>query len=165
MRTLRAALASTTPLGLHPACATSPEISVRMAETAVRHQPKSLYGFNRFACTTPAETTVRFRPFYTLDVIVAHLERRQVLLVLDNCEHLVKACAELADTLLHGCPGVHLLATSREALHIPGERAWRVPSLAIPDLHSIVRPEELTRFAAAQLFVERAQAVQSNFAV
>src|SRR5882762_3047225 len=65
MRTLRAALASTTPLGLHPACATSPEISVRMAETAVRHQPKSLYGFNRFACTTPAETTVRFRPFYT----------------------------------------------------------------------------------------------------
>jgi hypothetical protein len=44
---------------------TSPEISVRMAETPVRHQPKSLYDFNRFACTTPAETAVRFRPFYT----------------------------------------------------------------------------------------------------
>jgi predicted ATPase/DNA-binding CsgD family transcriptional regulator len=100
-----------------------------------------------------------------LDVLVAYLARRQVLLVLDNCEHLVKVCAELADTLLHGCPGVRLLATSREALHIPGERAWRVPSLAIPDPRSIVRPDELVRYSAAQLFVERAQAVQSNFGV
>src|SRR5258707_8904974 len=66
------------------------------------------------------------------DALVAHLARRQVLLVLDNCEHVVKVCAELADTLLHGCPGVRLLATSREALHIPGERAWRGPSLALP---------------------------------
>ena len=100
-----------------------------------------------------------------LDALVAFLARRQVLLVLDNCEHLVKACAELADTLLHGCPGVRLLATSREALHIPGERAWRVPSLAIPDPHSIVRHDELVRYSAAQLFVERAQAAQSNFGV
>ena len=51
-----------------------------------------------------------------LDALVAYLARRQVLLVLDNCEHLVKVCAELADTLLHGCPGVRLLATSREPL-------------------------------------------------
>src|SRR5713101_3584302 len=98
-----------------------------------------------------------------LDVLVAHLARRQVLLVLDNCEHLVKVCAELADTLLHGCPGVRLLATSREALHIAGERAWRVPALAIPDPHSIVPPDELVHYAAVQLFVERARAVQSNF--
>jgi hypothetical protein len=67
-----------------------------------------------------------------LDALVSFLARRQVLLVLDNCEHLVKACAELADTLLHGCPGVRLLATSREALHIPGERAWRVPARPAP---------------------------------
>jgi predicted ATPase len=100
-----------------------------------------------------------------LDVLVAHLARRQVLLVLDNCEHLVKACAELADTLLHGCPGVRLLATSREPLHIAGERAWRVPSLAIPDPRAIVPPDELARYSAAQLFVERAQAVQANFGV
>jgi predicted ATPase/DNA-binding CsgD family transcriptional regulator len=97
--------------------------------------------------------------------LVAHLARRQVLLVLDNCEHLVKACAELADTLLHSCPGVRLLATSREALHIPGERAWRVPSLAIPDAGSIVPPDELMRYAAVQLFVERAVAVQADFGV
>ena len=100
-----------------------------------------------------------------LAALVAHLARRQLLLVLDNCEHLVKACAELADTLVRGCPGVRLLATSREALHIPGERAWRVPSLAIPDPRSIVRHDELLQFPAVQLFVERAQAVQSNFGV
>jgi hypothetical protein len=55
-----------------------------------------------------------------LDALVAFLARRQVLLVLDNCEHLVKVCAELADTLLHGCPGVRRLATSREPLQIAG---------------------------------------------
>jgi predicted ATPase/DNA-binding CsgD family transcriptional regulator len=76
-----------------------------------------------------------------------------------------RRCAELTNTLLHGCPGVRLLTTSREALHIAGERAWRVPSLAIPDPHSSVPPDELVRFPAAQLFVERARAVQSNFGV
>ncbi len=100
-----------------------------------------------------------------LDALVALLARRQVLLVLDNCEHLIKACAELADHLLQGCPGVRLLATSREPLHIAGERAWRVPSLTIPDPHSIVPPDELMRYAAVQLFVERAVAVQADFAV
>jgi len=100
-----------------------------------------------------------------LDALVAHLARRQVLLVLDNCEHFLRACAELADTLLRGCPGVHVLATSREALHIRGERAWRVPSLAIPDPRSVVRADELMQYSAAQLFVERAQAVRSNFGV
>ncbi|HET6318621.1 MAG TPA: hypothetical protein VFG86_19370 [Chloroflexota bacterium] len=58
-----------------------------------------------------------------------------------------------------------MLATSREAMHVPGERAWRVPSLAIPDPHSIVSHDELVRYSAAQLFVERAEAVQSNFGV
>lgn len=63
MRTLRAALASTTSLVPTPACTDSAVISVRLPETGVRHQPKSLYGFNRFACTTPTEMAVRFRPF------------------------------------------------------------------------------------------------------
>jgi predicted ATPase/DNA-binding CsgD family transcriptional regulator len=85
--------------------------------------------------------------------------------VLDNCEHLVETCAELAAALVRGCPGVHLLATSREALHIPGERAWQVPALATPDARSIVQPKQLAQFAAAQLFVERARAVQSTFDV
>src|SRR5262249_31870116 len=100
-----------------------------------------------------------------LDGLVAYLEKRQLLLLLDNCEHLLKACGELADALLRRCPGVRLLATSREALHISGERAWRVPSLGIPDLHSMPRPDEIVDYPALQLFVERAQAVQSDFAV
>src|SRR5713101_5708002 len=57
-----------------------------------------------------------------LDALVAFLARRQVLLVLDNCEHLVKVCAELADTLVQGCPDVRMLATSRQPLQIAGER-------------------------------------------
>jgi non-specific serine/threonine protein kinase len=100
-----------------------------------------------------------------LNALVTFLAGRQVLLVLDNCEHLVNPCAELADTLLNCCPGVRLLATSREPLHIAGERAWRVPSLATPDPHSIVPQDELMRYAAVQLFVERAVAVQADFAV
>jgi len=100
-----------------------------------------------------------------LDELVARLSRRQVLLVLDNCEHLVKPCAELADTLIHGCPGLRVLATSREPLHIAGERTWRVPSLAIPAPHSILPPDELVRYPAVQLFVERAVAVQAGFVV
>jgi len=67
---------------------------------------------------------VRGRPDRAvLDAVVAHLARRQALLVLDNCEHVVKVCAEVAYTLLQGCPGLRLLATSRERLHISGERA------------------------------------------
>jgi predicted ATPase/DNA-binding CsgD family transcriptional regulator len=100
-----------------------------------------------------------------LDALVAYLAHRQVLLVLDNCEHLVKACADVVEALVQGCPGVCVLATSREPLQIAGERAWRVPALAIPDPRSIASSAELVQFSSAQLFVERAQAVQSNFAV
>ena len=66
--------------------------------------------------------------------LLAHLAPRHALLVLDNCEHVVEACAALADAVLRRCPGVRLLATSREPLGVPGEAAWRVPSLALPDL-------------------------------
>jgi non-specific serine/threonine protein kinase len=84
---------------------------------------------------------------------------------LDNCEHLVVACAGLADTLLQGCPGLRLLVTSREPLHISGEVVSRVPPLAIPSLGSIQGLQELGRYPAVRLFVERACAVQLDFAV
>ena len=69
----------------------------------------------------------------SLTTLVGALRRRRLLLVLDNCEHLLDACAALAEALLRGCPGLRLLATSREALGVAGEVAWRVPSLAPPD--------------------------------
>jgi predicted ATPase/transcriptional regulator with XRE-family HTH domain/Tfp pilus assembly protein PilF len=80
-----------------------------------------------------------------------HLRGKETLQLLDNCEHLVQACAELAGTLLPTCPRLSILATSREALRIPGEVIWRVPSLAIDE--------------ATLLFAERARAAQSSFAV
>ena len=65
--------------------------------------------------------------------LIAALAPQVLLLVLDNCEHLIDACARLADALLRHCPGLRILATSREQLGVPGEVAYRVPSLALPD--------------------------------
>lgn len=82
-----------------------------------------------------------------LQTVIEVVGERQVLLVLDNCEHLIGACAELIDELLRGCPGLHVLATSREAMGIVGEVAWPVPPL-----------KEATR-----LFLERAEAARPSF--
>jgi predicted ATPase/DNA-binding CsgD family transcriptional regulator len=95
--------------------------------------------------------------------LVEHLETKNQLLVLDNCEHLIDACAALSDTLLRLCPDLHILATSREALGIAGEKAWQVPSLSLPDPERLCPVEELGRYEAIQLFVERAQAVAPHF--
>jgi predicted ATPase/DNA-binding SARP family transcriptional activator len=81
--------------------------------------------------------------------VASHVGERQLLVVLDNCEHVVSACARLAEKLLKGCPNLRVLATSREPLHIAGEVVWRVPSLS--------RPE------AARLFIERATSFSSSF--
>jgi serine/threonine-protein kinase PknK len=64
-----------------------------------------------------------------------YLRPRQLLLILDNCEHLIDACAKLAGTLLGTCPDLKVLATSREPLGFTGETGWLVPSLSVPDLH------------------------------
>ena len=88
------------------------------------------------------------------------LRPQRLLLVLDNCEHLVAACATLADSLLRACPDLRILATSREALGIAGETVWRVPSLTLPDLRPPPTPEELTRSEAARLLIDRPVAGQ-----
>ena len=88
--------------------------------------------------------------FTTLESLVTeYLRGKQALLILDNCEHLIATCARLADHLLHHCPRLKIIASSREALGIAGETAYRIPSLASPE--------------AVQLFVERAQAANSAF--
>lgn len=98
------------------------------------------------------------------EMLVSYLRNRRALLLLDNCEHLIDACAHLADGLLHACPQVTILASSREALGIAGETVQRVPPLSLPDpgdsaLDAIARSE------AVQLFVDRATAVQPRFAL
>src|SRR5215211_6373062 len=92
-----------------------------------------------------------------------YLGSKKLLLVLDNCEHLVEACAELAEVLLQSCPELRVLATSREALGITGEVAWPVPSLSLPDLRRMPDIGSLPEYESARLFVERAVAVRPDF--
>ena len=109
---------------------------------------------------------VREQPGHTLvELLAAYVARRQLLLVLDNCEHLIDACAELSDALLHASATLRLLTTSREPLRIPGEVVWRVPSLSIPPPDTVREPAELARYPAIQLFAQRAQAVQPTFSL
>ena len=90
------------------------------------------------------------------DALVAALADQHVLVVLDNCEHLIGACAKLAETLVRSCPKVHLLATSRETLGIDGEQVFRVPSLTVPP-EDAEEASDLAASGAATLFVERAR--------
>jgi predicted ATPase/DNA-binding SARP family transcriptional activator len=89
------------------------------------------------------------------DGIVEHLQGKQLLVVLDNCEHLIDACAALAERLLSECAGVNILTTSREALRIPGEKAWSLPSLTLPKLDGSSNLGELFQSEAVRLFIER----------
>jgi non-specific serine/threonine protein kinase len=97
--------------------------------------------------------------------MVDALRERRLLLLLDNCEHLVDACARLADGLLRGCPDLRILATSREALRIDGETRWRVPSLGVPPDDQLPPLADLGQVEAVRLFVERATAAQPDFAL
>ncbi len=88
---------------------------------------------------------------------------KEMLLVLDNCEHLVDACARLVEKLLLTCPGLRVLATSREALNISEETTWLVPSLSTPDPHRQPTLGELEGYGSARLFVERARRRRTGF--
>jgi predicted ATPase len=90
---------------------------------------------------------------------------RSLLMVLDNCEHVIGACAQLADTLLRSCRALRILATSREPLGIGGETAWRVPSLSVPEATPVQTWRAVAESDAARLFVERAQAVVPGFSM
>ncbi len=97
--------------------------------------------------------------------IVEALRYKSLLLILDNCEHLIQAVANLAEALLHTCPDIKLLVTSREALGISGETAFRVPSLSLPP-DSAQAPREArdaAQYEAVRLFVERAVTIRPDF--
>jgi len=98
-----------------------------------------------------------------LTLITDHLRSSHCLLLLDNCEHLVGAVAELANALLRACASVQVLATSREILWIAGEASWRVLPLVFPT--AVEPPDQLVRYPAVQLFVERARSARSDFAL
>jgi len=101
----------------------------------------------------------------SIETLTAHLRQRQSLLVLDNCEHLSQACAQLADSLLRACPALKLLATSREPLGAVGEAVFHVPSLAFPDPAEPLVPEGLAMFPSVGLFIDRARLVLPGYQI
>ncbi len=100
-----------------------------------------------------------------LATVVDHLRTQRLLLVLDDCDPVLAACAELAEALVRSCPAVHLVVTSREALGVQGEVILPIASLLTPDASGQLDPGDLDAFDACRLFVERARAVQPDFSV
>jgi predicted ATPase/DNA-binding SARP family transcriptional activator len=98
-----------------------------------------------------------------IKTLTEHFRSKQVLLILDNCEHLISACAQLADYLLSTCKKLKILATSREGLDILGETIWSVPSLSLPEMQEAYAIKSLNKFESIRLFSERALLVQSKF--
>src|SRR5262249_28272384 len=97
--------------------------------------------------------------------LLSFLRAKGLLLILDNCEHLIDDCARLADTILRGCPDVRILARSREALGLAGEVSRRVPSLDVPDPNHLPSLDQVGQIEAVRLFADRARAVAPGFAV
>ncbi len=103
------------------------------------------------------------------EILADHLRSKSLLLLLDNCEHLIDACAALAQTLLQSCVKLRILATSREPLNVAGEKTWRVPALAVPAPEQLPLGEKdiaalLLDYDGPRLFVERAR-LHSSFAL
>jgi predicted ATPase/DNA-binding XRE family transcriptional regulator len=98
-----------------------------------------------------------------LDALRDYLRAKSILLILDNCEHLIQMCAQIAESLLHAAPRLKILATSREPLGITGETVYRVPSLPVPDLGTLHDLDALEQNDCVHLFVERAIAAHPPF--
>ncbi len=99
-----------------------------------------------------------------LNILRDFLQSKRTLLIIDNCEHLIQACAQLAETLLHACPDLQILATSREALGVAGENLYLVPTLTTPDPINATL-DTLSQYEAVQLFLERAQSAVADFSL
>jgi predicted ATPase/class 3 adenylate cyclase len=147
-------------------------LSVEIATTLVDDYPDGVWLLEFAPLTDPAHVPQALatalgareeagRPL--LSTLVEYLRHRWALLIFDNCEHLIEACASLAEPLLRSCPAVKILASSREALGVTGEVALRVPPLSMPDASDTLSPDELGAFEAIRLFVERAAAVKPGF--
>lgn len=100
-----------------------------------------------------------------MERITAFARAKRHFIVLDNCEHVIAAAADAASRLLRACPGVKILATSRELLGIDGEELYRMPALAVPPEHEPMTALRITEYGAAALFVARARTAQRGFAL
>ena len=100
-----------------------------------------------------------------IEMLTHYLQSKKILLILDNCEHLIEAAAQFAEMLLQTCTTLQLLVSSREALGISGEKAYHLRSLSIPKAGAPQTVETVTQFEAVRLFLDRAQAVSAGFTV
>ncbi len=100
-----------------------------------------------------------------LTALIQYLQKKHLLLILDNCEHLVAACADLTAELLKNCPRLTILATSREVLNLSGECAYRVPSLSVPDPHLAASLDAVGSAESVRLFVARATQISPAFSL
>jgi predicted ATPase/DNA-binding SARP family transcriptional activator len=118
------------------------------------------------AQTVATALGVREGPGHPLtETLIDTLRPKQVLLLLDNCEHLLPACAHLTENLLQACPQLRVLATSREALGLLGEQSYRVGPLSLPEPRQLPPLERLQEYEAVQLFTDRAGLGQAMFAL
>ncbi|HUS17830.1 MAG TPA: tetratricopeptide repeat protein, partial [Chloroflexia bacterium] len=148
-------------------------LSLQVATDALEHFPQGVW-FVELAPLTEAARLAQAvalalnvheepgRPL--LPTLIESLGTRRLLMVLDNCEHLLAACSELASAIMSACPEVCILASSREALGIAGETTLRVPSLSLP-AQEVLPLEQLAEVEAVRLFLERAGAVRPSFAL
>jgi non-specific serine/threonine protein kinase len=100
-----------------------------------------------------------------LQLLMDYLREKKLLLILDNCEHLIEPSATLTDKLLNHIPSLKILATSREALGVKGELSWHIPSLSMPDIKHLPPIEGLSQYEAVRLFIDRAILAQPHFTV
>ena len=99
-----------------------------------------------------------------LETLLAYLKRKHLLLIVDNCEHVIGEARNIVAAILRGCPEVHILATSREGLNVAGEQVYRMPSLAVPSTDQARVAENVAGYGAVQLFVDRALLADTRFA-
>lgn len=100
-----------------------------------------------------------------LNTITDFLKEKEILILLDNCEHIIDSCSLLAETLISNCPELKIMATSREALRCRGETMYYVTSLELPDLNSDTTFEKLTQYESVRFFIEKAVSLKQGFQV
>jgi non-specific serine/threonine protein kinase len=150
-------------------------LAVELARQMLPEHPDGVWFASLAGVTDPAQvprevaTALGLREQYAVSAVEAlpgHIGARQLLLVLDNCEHLLEVCARLIEGLLRDCPGMRVLATGHEPLRVPGERVWRISPLGLPGSdNGWASFENVAEAEAIRLFRARAGLVQPQFAL
>jgi predicted ATPase/DNA-binding XRE family transcriptional regulator len=147
-------------------------LSIKVGEQVLEHYADGVWLVELASLSNPALIAQTFAALFGLtsqsmiaftDLLINFLRAKSVLLIVDNCEHLLDVCAHLIETLLKNCPHLKILATSREPLGITGEAIYLVPSLELPNLQQLI--DTFRDFESVHLFEERAQLIQFDFSL